>query len=278
MPLQTGLEDGGIITNWAKTEPMHQYRVTKYNPANRDESGAYLVDDWTCASDIGRKFQGEELTTANYLRMEDNYVRAMLRFFDASGLPHLRVTCLENRFADENLAQIKASRPDLFDPAMVDLMLHEDKEARRTEIGLICRMVLRNIVWCKLEFAGRFFVHFGWDFYMYIGTAPDASGATRQAEANGLFVENLASPHGREPGKEPLIMLEVCKADGGEHCKNIELTCVDISSVRDAIGFSAEHPVDGSFALDPTQVARIGGLIAERLDAERFSYNLNTIG
>ena len=112
---------------------MHQYRITKYDPGKRGQDGAYLVDEWTCAGDIGRKVRGEKLTAADYLRMEDNYVTAMLRFFDASGLPHLRVTCLENRFADENLAQIKATRPDLFDPAIVDFMLHEDKQARRNE-------------------------------------------------------------------------------------------------------------------------------------------------
>ncbi|MEO9877285.1 MAG: hypothetical protein ABJ360_18170, partial [Roseobacter sp.] len=257
---------------------MHQYRITKYDPGKRDQDGAYLVDDWTCAGDIGRKFQGEELAAADYLRMEDNYVRAMLRFFDASGLPHLRVTCLENRFADENLARIETTWPDLIDPAIVDLVLHEDQEVCRNEIGLICRMVLRNIIWCKLEFAGRFFVHFGWDFYMYIGVVPDASVAARQAEANGLFVENFTSPHGRRQGTVPLILLEVCKADGGEHCRDIELAGVSIGSVRNAIGFSAEHPVDGSFALDPTQVTRIGALTAETLDALRFSYNLDTTG
>lgn len=107
---------------------------------------------------------------------------------------------------------------------------------------------------------------------------PSISGAARKAEANGLFVENFANPHGREPGTVPLIVLEVCKADGDEHCKDIELIGVCIGSVRDAIGFSAERPVDGSFALDSTQVAGIGALIAESHDAERFSYSLDTTG
>lgn len=257
---------------------MHQYRITKYDPCNRDECGAYLVDDWTCASDIGRKFQGRELTTADYLRMEDNYVRAILRFFDASGLPHLRVTCLEKRSASDNLSQIKAAQPKLFDPATANMVLHEDREVDRNEIELICRMVMRNIIWRKLEFAGQFFVHFGWDFYMYIGTVSNTAGVAEQIEANDLFVEKFTSPHGGLPGTGPLMVLEVYKTDSDDHCKNIELIDVSIEAVRDAIGFSAEHPVDGSFSLDPSQVAGIDALIAEKLNIEQFSYILDTTG
>ncbi len=257
---------------------MHQYRITKYNPGERDGNGAYLADDWTCASDIGQTFQGKKLTAADYLRMEDSYVTAVLRFFDASGLPHLRVTCVENRFADENLAQIKAAQPGLFDPAMVHMLLHEDQQADRRKIEQICRMVLRNIVWCKLEFAEQFFVHFGWDLYMYVGTASDPSGAAGQARADGLFVEEFTSPHGRQPGMTPVVVLEVYKADSGEHCRDIELAGIDIRTVREAIGFSTEHPIDGSFTLDPSQLVRLEPLIAERLDASQFDYTLDTTG
>ena len=257
---------------------MHQYRITKYDPGNRDENGAYLVDDWTCASDIGRKFQGKELTTADYLRMEDKYIRAMLNFFDASGLPHLRVTCLEKRFAGESIAQIKTTQLELCDPAIVNMVLQEDQQAARNEVELICRMVLRNIIWCKLEFAGQFFVHFGWDFYMYIGMASDLSGAAEQTAADDLFVESLTSPHGRLSGATPLMVLEVYRADNDKQCKNIELIDVSIETVRDAIGFSAEHPLEGSFSLDPSQVAGINALIVEKLDADQFSYILYTTG
>lgn len=257
---------------------MHQYRITKYNPGDRDGNGAYLADDWTCAGDIGQTFQGKKLTAADYLRMEDSYVTAVLRFFNASGLPHLRVTCLDNKFADDNLAQIKATQHGLSDPAMADMVPHEDQQVGRNEIELICRMILRNIIWCKLEFAGQFFVHFGWDFYMYIGTVSDTSDAAEQIRADGLFVEEFTSPHGRLPGTIPVVVLEVCEADSGEHWGDIELAGVDIKTVRAAIGFSAEHPIDGSFTLDPSQLARLETLIAERLDANQFDYTLDTTG
>ena len=70
--------------------------------------------------------------------MEDSYIRAMLRFFDASGLPHTRVTCLEKGPPAKNLAQIKATQPKLLDPAIVSMVLQEDQEAGRNEIELIC--------------------------------------------------------------------------------------------------------------------------------------------
>ena len=137
---------------------MHNFRISKYDPARRNRDGLYLVGDWTCASDIGKRFHGAQLTAADYLRTEAAHVAAALRFFDASGLPHLRVTCLEDRFAGQNLAQLKADQPDLCDPAFAALDLHEDQKAGRREIEQICRMVLRNLIWCKLEVAGRFFI------------------------------------------------------------------------------------------------------------------------
>jgi hypothetical protein len=39
------------------------------------------------------------------------------------------------------------------------------------DIERICRLNLREALWCKLEDEGGQFVHFGWDYYMYIGGA-----------------------------------------------------------------------------------------------------------
>ncbi len=46
---------------------MHQYRITKYDPSNRDSDGFYTVDEWTECSDIGTAFEGSVLTEAVYL-------------------------------------------------------------------------------------------------------------------------------------------------------------------------------------------------------------------
>ena len=45
---------------------MVEYRVTKYNPASRDASGAYVADGWTSVTDIGGAFGGVVLTENEY--------------------------------------------------------------------------------------------------------------------------------------------------------------------------------------------------------------------
>jgi len=40
----------------------NKYRITKYNPMNRDANGAYLLNEWTSFSDIGKTFDGKTLT------------------------------------------------------------------------------------------------------------------------------------------------------------------------------------------------------------------------
>lgn len=42
---------------------MRSWRITKYDPSNRDVNGSYtLVDEWTEVSDIGCAFEGKVLT------------------------------------------------------------------------------------------------------------------------------------------------------------------------------------------------------------------------
>ena len=85
---------------------MNEYRVTKYNPAFRDERGAYTGDEWTMFAQIGQTFPGVQLTSAEYERVEDAYVEAALSFLGESGLLSLRVAGLENEI---NLSNFKTT-------------------------------------------------------------------------------------------------------------------------------------------------------------------------
>ena len=60
--------------------PVNQYRVTKYNPAFRDQSGAYTKDEWTFFGQIGRTFSGVPFTFDEYERVEQAYVQTALSF------------------------------------------------------------------------------------------------------------------------------------------------------------------------------------------------------
>ena len=70
----------------------HQWRITKYNPAFRDENGYYtIIEEWTCPSQIGQTINGNEFTLAEYLRIEAAYVDTVIQFLNASNLRSLRI-------------------------------------------------------------------------------------------------------------------------------------------------------------------------------------------
>ena len=154
---------------------MNEYRVTKYNPAFRDSSGAYTRDEWTSVGDIGRSFGGVELTRGEYERVEAAYVAAAVAFQRETAVPQFTVRALENA----------RGRP---------LPFGEGDALSLAQIPDVLRSVLREEFWCRLEAAGAF-VHVGWDYYMYVGVPRTCPAARRQAADLGLYVEDFASPY-----------------------------------------------------------------------------------
>ncbi|TWI05861.1 hypothetical protein IP90_00123 [Luteimonas cucumeris] len=154
---------------------MFQYRVTKYNPADRDAHGAYTRDEWNSVNDVGRAFDGVPLTETEYLRVESAYITVALEFLRESKVTSLAVSGLENH--DE------AALP--FD------------EGTRLSVGQVGAMLgglLQERFWCKLEGASSF-IHVGYDYYMYVGVPVACPKAAELAVSIGLFVEPFQSPY-----------------------------------------------------------------------------------
>jgi hypothetical protein len=159
---------------------MIEYRVTKYDPSLRDARGAYTADEWTSVADIGRVFGGVVLTDSEYQRVEQAYISSAIAFLREGGLNSLKVEGLENH---KGLALV-------FDEGSVISLEH---------VGDVIRQILREAFWCRLE--GRSgFVHFGWDYYMYIGVPHRCPSAEQLAEELGLHPEEFASPYNEKPG------------------------------------------------------------------------------
>jgi len=176
---------------------MLQYRITKYDPGWRDANGVFMANDWTDVSEVGKEISGKILDYETYFAVEATYVDAALKFFDCSGLDHLRITGSENKHDSETLTELLKCLPELHDPVFPACEFHEDQCVGVEQIALRLKMNLRNVGWCKLEIDQKFFIHTGWDFYMYVGCAAPYQKAILNAHANGLFVENFTSPHGR---------------------------------------------------------------------------------
>jgi hypothetical protein len=154
---------------------VHEYRVTKYNPAFRDRSGAYTkLDEWTMFGEIGQTFSGVVLTSQEYERVEEAYIQSALSFLRESGLFSMRVAGLENH-------------------RKWPLDFQNDSVLPLDRIGEIIRLILREKFWCRLEGSDGF-LHFGWDYYMYVGVPHPCPTARARAAELGLYVEEFASP------------------------------------------------------------------------------------
>lgn len=163
---------------------MQGYKITKYDPSCYGVAGHYLKDEWTSISEIGKTFDGTALTLAEYERVENAYLAAVRAFADAAGIDRLQVRDVEVR--DDT------PRWELRDGQYVSLSLAIE----------ICREMLREgTIWCALEEGEDFYVHVGYDYYMYIGVnaSADAREAVHSVRQLGLFVEeNWLSPYLRE--------------------------------------------------------------------------------
>ncbi len=166
---------------------MHQWRVTKYDPKLRDENQVFMGDDWTTFQEIGEMFEGKELTREGYIEVEDRYVQVALAFLRSAGYTSIRVEDFEgNTYQPERIDELRLN---------IDMPIKNGQELIMEETAQAIRMLLRGIIWCKLVVPGRFFIHIGWDFYMYIGSDVDLPKPKTEVEKMGLFVEEFASPY-----------------------------------------------------------------------------------
>ncbi len=160
---------------------MHQYRVTKYDPSHRDELGHFTRADWTSFSDVGKNCGGTVLGLAEYERVEGVYVEAALGFMREAGVHTLSVRGIENSGRSPSAPSERA------------VLDHAD-------LAPAMRGVLREEFWCRFNGEAAF-IHFGYDYYMYIGVPVNCAETIAVARGNGLFVESFESPYHDE--KQP---------------------------------------------------------------------------
>lgn len=154
---------------------MFEYRVAKYDPAFRDREGRYLREEWTSVSDIGRLFGGVVLTREDYQRVENDHVEAALAFLREADCGSLLAVGVENHGGSPSAP---AEGESLSGPRLEDAI----------------RRLLQEEFWCRLEGNGCF-LHFGYDYYLYVGVLSPCPQACLLASRLGLFVEESVSPH-----------------------------------------------------------------------------------
>ncbi|GGO05872.1 DUF7683 domain-containing protein [Saccharibacillus kuerlensis] len=240
---------------------MYHWRVTKYNPSNRNSQGHYLKDEWTCPSEIGKVFDGKQFTLEEYLNVENAYVATVFSFIKEIGLDLVRVI---------NPTKLLSNNNDrLFEPKFEQIHLYEDQLIDISLVPDICRMVLRNIIGCKLVRKDKFYVHFGWDYYMYIGSMLPSEETIRLAKSNGLYVEEDVSPYLFSGG---IPTLSWSKKDDFIIHEEEQLDGLSLEEIRTLLCLSEDHPMTGHFVIMEQRINQLQQKATHIIDTEKFDY------
>ena len=152
---------------------LHQYRISKH--PKDIYTGVSSDDQWTSLSDVGKIFCGKALTYSEYIYTENQYLEFIEWVCKTSGVERLRITNLEDY-------QGLSHYPNLSWTEGVE------------QVKAIARDCLREKYWCKLQ-SRNMFIHFGYDYYLYIGLQVDCTQIYHIASSLGLFVKKMPSPY-----------------------------------------------------------------------------------
>ncbi|UKS27363.1 hypothetical protein LOZ80_39040 [Paenibacillus sp. HWE-109] len=187
-----------ILFEWSYLYMDFGWRITKYNPDHRNDRGNYSKDEWTSISDIGSTYDNKPLTIEKYKETEDLYVRAILTFVEFLNIPYLQVKELWMQDANDYEQRSNNSKyQSIYSRELVDAFstITEGELLQKDSIVQTTRLILRENIWCKYQYQALMYVHFGYDYYMYIGSSQPCSGLIQGIVASGLFVEPFESPY-----------------------------------------------------------------------------------
>ncbi len=166
---------------------MKEYRITKYNPEKRDDNGRFMEDEWTSYADVGKVYGENIFSISEYLETENKYLGAIEHLMSKNNIESFYIHGLEKNnahFDEHTSVQMKKMFKELG-------KVHSVNNA---DIPTLCRLILREYIWCKLE-CSNMFVHFGYDYYMYVGMNVACDESIKKIKHLGLFVEPFESPY-----------------------------------------------------------------------------------
>ncbi|WP_327350310.1 RNA-binding protein [Streptomyces sp. NBC_01304] len=173
--------------------PSFIHRITKYDPADRDEHGHYT---------------GAEEVVSDHGPVEAAYLAAIAAFAEASGIDRLEI----REPAVTGFVHFGVELSDggyglggLFPP---DLAGYHDGAEVSLPVALeLVRAMLRDQgAWCRLEAGDVFTVHVGWDQYVYVGSDRQCADAVARTRELGLFPEPMATSPYAAKLEEPDVM------------------------------------------------------------------------
>jgi hypothetical protein len=216
---------------------MKYYRITKYDPLNRNEKGHYLYNHWTEFGDIGKTLEGELVTIEKYLTVESDYIDAVIQILKENKVEHLRVVGLDKKLLKYSINENKGQWFHRHEFETVDLF--EDKKVTIDEIEIICQMNFRYYCGVSFEIKDKFYIHFGYDMYMYVGAPNLSDELMKELNSTSVFVEECYSPYYSENLE---YTLQRSKKRSKYVLDEQVLKNVSIAQIKKAMKFSDEHP------------------------------------
>ncbi|MFB7429066.1 RNA-binding protein [Streptomyces hydrogenans] len=167
--------------------PAFVHRITKYDPADRDEHGTY---------------QGAEEAVSDHGPVEAAYLEAISAFAEDTGIDRLEIREPSVTGHVHFGAQPAVEGHGLSGLFPADLAGYYDGAEVSLAMALeLIRVMLREQgAWCRLEAEDVFAVHVGWDQYVYVCSDQPCTDAVARTRELGLFAERLSgSPYAAEP-------------------------------------------------------------------------------
>lgn len=164
------------------------FRITKYNPQNRDSNWYYLLDEWTSIHDLGKY----NISWTEYRNIESAYVDFVLNLLSHFKYSSLRLFWLEKdfnwgSFQDPLLKWLWSNSSFLFQK----ITNNKNLEYSIKEIWIIIQFFLREMIWWVL-FWNKIEMKVWYDYYLYLMTTDEKIyNYLLSLENHVLFIEEL---------------------------------------------------------------------------------------
>lgn len=225
---------------------MKNYRISKYNPKNRNEYGHYTHKEWICPSEVNSTIDGKLFSPSEYFSVEKRYIDTAIDLIKSQNLDSLRIVGLEMQFTDSFYTDEDTQW--LLEKDFKTMELYEDKLVSLDEIPTIIKMNLRNMLYCTLEIDSKFLLRFGYDYYMYMLVPDNVSLAVIQkAYQKNIFIEKMSDFF--KP-IEYVFSILISKKEHEFVDETIPLPNMTREKIRQGLGFSRDHPCNHHFKIN----------------------------
>lgn len=153
---------------------MKHYQISKYS----GQEG----DTWSAVTDIGKIYEGERLSQAEYLRVEDLYIKFIERFLTKNTATYKVKFLMDLRGED-------GADKSLFNLDSWNIKIRGGEYLDTASIITISRLSLRDLMGLRLEADCGSYIAFGYDFYLRIGVSDECCLDT--SSTNGLFINQM---------------------------------------------------------------------------------------